>query len=186
LGFDSAGLIGFVNRTLVAGAAARKPRVPLDSRSSSSLHPGLRADGSFAAFGTACFDQTTTTKMDDTNWNLGFATNVSPDAQAATVLFDNLLVELEPARAGARSTHNQTAVQTKVATLHIPYATDQRSVTMTLDLRGFVDADSVAPVRLVACVGDKTAVIDLSADIKKRVNLNGKSKEVLSESHPDA
>ena len=39
---DSAGLIGFENRSLVAHAGVlANPRVPLDSRSSSSLHPGL-------------------------------------------------------------------------------------------------------------------------------------------------
>ncbi|HQX48616.1 MAG TPA: hypothetical protein PLY87_03710 [Planctomycetaceae bacterium] len=53
--------------------------------------------------------------------NLGFSTNVSPDAQAATILFDNLFVEVSPALKGAAATFNQTAIQTKVATLNIPY-----------------------------------------------------------------
>ena len=109
-----------------------------------------------------------------------------PTAQAATILFDNLIVDVSPAQKGAAATHNQTAIQSKVATLHIPYKTDQRSVKMTMDLRGFADVDSAASARLVACVGDKTEVVDLSADKAKKVELKGKSKCAMTEEHPDA
>lgn len=118
--------------------------------------------------------------------NLGFSTNVSPDAHAATILFDNLIVEVSPAQKGAAATHNQTAIQSKVATLHIPYKTDLRSVKMTMDLRGFADVDPAATVRLVACVGDRTEVVDLSADKAKKVELKGKVKCILTKEYPDA
>ncbi len=115
--------------------------------------------------------------------NLGIATNFSPDGQAATVIFDNLYVEVSPARKGAAFTLNQTATQTKVATLNIPYTTDQRSVKMTMDLRGFADVDSAATARLVACVGDKTAVVDLSTDT---VELKGELKSELTAENAEA
>lgn len=115
--------------------------------------------------------------------NLGFTTNVSDDGQAATIIFDNLIVEISPTQKSAAATHNQTAIQTKVATLNLPYKTDQRSVTMTMDLRGFADTDSAASARLVACAGDKTTVVDLSTD---KVKLKGKSKCALKAEHAEA
>lgn len=117
--------------------------------------------------------------------NLGIATNVSPDAQAATIIFDNLFVEISSARKGAAATHNQTAIQSKVATLHIPYKTDQRSVKMTMDLRGFTDIDSAASARLVACVGNKTEVVNLLAGKAKKLELKGKSKSEFTAEHPE-
>ena len=118
--------------------------------------------------------------------NLGFSFNVSPDSQAATILFDNLIVDIGPASKGARATQNQTAIQTKLATIHVPYTTEQRSVTMTMDLRGFAQVDSAASARLVACVGDKTQVLKLSADKANKVELKGNCKCVLAEERPDA
>jgi|GEM_PF-2256112 len=100
--------------------------------------------------------------------NLGISTNISEDMQAATVLFDN-----------------QTAVQTKVTTINVPYTTDQRSVTMTMDLRGFLNTEPGATARLVACVGDKTEVVDLSADKDKKIALKGKCKQAVIEENPD-
>jgi hypothetical protein len=118
--------------------------------------------------------------------NLGFSTSVSPDGQAATIVFDNLYVELSPAHKGAAATLNQTAVQTKLATLHIPYTTDQRSVKMTMDLRGFADVDSAATARLVVGVGDKTEAVDLSSGKDKKVQLKGECKCALSKEQPEA
>src|SRR5258708_3670692 len=95
--------------------------------------------------------------------NFDFTTDISPDGQAVTIIFSNALVSLEPARrsrAGVLS--NQTAIQTKVVTLHMPYATDLRSVTMVMNLRGFVQAEAGAAGRLVVCAGDSTTVVDLT------------------------
>jgi hypothetical protein len=117
--------------------------------------------------------------------NLGFSFNVSPDSQAATILFDNLIVDIGPASQGARTTQNQTAIQTKLATIHVPYTTGQRSVTMNMDLRGFAHVDSGGTARLVACVGDKTQVLKLSADKANKVELKGNCKCVLAEERPD-
>ncbi len=117
--------------------------------------------------------------------NLGFATNISPDKQAATIIFDNLLVEVSPAKKGTAGTLNQTAIQTKAATLNIPYKTDQRSVTMTMDIRGFADVSTAASARLVACVGDTTKVVELT-DKEMKVELKGKVKCATSTDHPDA
>jgi hypothetical protein len=118
--------------------------------------------------------------------NLGFSLNVSPDSQAATILFDNLIVEIAPASKGVRTTQNQTSIQTKLASIHVPYTTEQRSVTMSMDLRGFAHVDSGGTARLVACVGDKTQVLQLSADKAKKVELKGNCKCVLAEERPDA
>jgi hypothetical protein len=94
--------------------------------------------------------------------NLDFTTDISPDGQAVTIIFTNVAVSIEPAgqsQAGVIS--NQTAMQTKLVTLHIPYSTDQPSVTMSMNLRGFVNAGAGAGGRLVACAGDRTHVVDL-------------------------
>lgn len=112
--------------------------------------------------------------------NIGFATNVSPDGQAATLIFDNLYTEVSPVVQGARGALNQTANQPKVFTVNIPYSTDQRSVTMSLDIRGYASADPGATVRLVACVGDTTKVVDLTMEQGKGVKLKGKSKATLA------
>ena len=117
--------------------------------------------------------------------NIGFSTNVASDGQALTVIFDNLLTDLDPAQRGTIATHDQTAIETKVCTVNIPYSTDQRSVTMAMDLRGFVDADPDAIVRLVACAGDTTQVVDVSMDETNTVKLKGKSKEAIVAEHPD-
>jgi hypothetical protein len=94
--------------------------------------------------------------------NIDFTANISPDGQAVSIIFSNVVISIEPARqnqAGVIS--NQTAIQTKIVTMHIPYSTDQQSVTMIMNLRGFVNADAGADGRLVACAGDTTKVVDL-------------------------
>lgn len=112
--------------------------------------------------------------------NIGFSTNVSDDAQAATLMFDNLFTSVEQTVLTLQGTQNQTAIQSKVFTVNVPYSTDQRSVTMSMDLRGFVSVDPGATVRLVACVGDATKVIDVMPVKDKVVKLKGKSKETYA------
>ena len=115
--------------------------------------------------------------------NIGFGTNVSDDGQVATVIFDNVSIEADPV---GKSTHgsvaNQTEMQTKTVTLNIPYSTDQRSLEMRVDVRGYSDADTGATARLIACVGDTTKVIDLTPD-EKEVKLKGNSKQRLAADH---
>ena len=118
--------------------------------------------------------------------NTGFSTNVSPDGLAATVVFDNLLVAANPAQKGQTSTQNQTALQTKVVTIHIPYTTDQKSVTMTMDIRGYLGTDSAGVAKLVVCAGGATKVVDLSTTKTKEVKLKGKSKGEITPEHPGA
>jgi hypothetical protein len=94
--------------------------------------------------------------------NLDFTTNISPDGQAVTIIFSNAVVSIEPARQSqAGVIDNQTAVQTKMVTMHLPYSTDQPRVTMIMNLRGFVNAEAGADGRLVACAGNITKVVDL-------------------------
>jgi hypothetical protein len=114
--------------------------------------------------------------------NIGFATDISDDGQATTIIFDNLLVSVEPAR--PRALRDHTAIQTKVFTVHIPYSTDQQSVTMLMDLRGFVDARAGADVRLVACAGGTTKVVALSTDECNLAKLKGTSKDAIAAEHP--
>lgn len=111
--------------------------------------------------------------------NIGFSTTVTADQQVATLVFDNLSTDINPVVQGARGALNQTASQSRVFTVNIPYTTDQRSVKMFLDLRGYVSSVPGATVRLVACAGDATQVIDLTAKKDVTVKLKGKSKEAL-------
>lgn len=117
--------------------------------------------------------------------NTGFAFDVSPDKQVVTVIFDNLHQEVAPASKGLTGTLGQTASQTKVFTLEVPFSTDQQSVGMTLDLRGYASADKHACVKLVAHAGDKTQVIDVLGAAGGKsgapVKLKGKAKESLGE-----
>ena len=69
--------------------------------------------------------------------NIGFSTNVSPDRQALTILFDNVSQEVARTQKGEAGTLGQTLSATRVVTLEVPYSTDQRSVKMAMDLRGF-------------------------------------------------
>jgi hypothetical protein len=94
--------------------------------------------------------------------NHGIATNISHDGQAATIIFDNLVVDVGPAVKSIASTSNQTAIQTKVLTVNVPYATDQSNLKFTMDIRGIVDHDWSSSTRLIACAGDKTKIVDLS------------------------
>lgn len=111
--------------------------------------------------------------------NIGFATNVSQDKQVATLIFDNLFTEVNPVVQGAQGAFNQTSNQSKVFTVNVPYTTDQRSVKMTMDLRGYVSVDPGATVRLIACAGDTTQIVNLTCEDKK-IDLKGQSKAALA------
>ena len=114
--------------------------------------------------------------------NIGFSTNVSSDGQAAVLIFDNLYTDVNQTITGAAGALNQTLTQTKVFTVNIPYSTDQRSVSMHMDLRGYASVDPGATVRLIACVGDATQVIDVTPVKDQVVKLKGTSKEALATS----
>ncbi len=111
--------------------------------------------------------------------NIGFATNISRDKQAATIIFDNTYVELNSVQTTSGNVVSQTEIQTKVVTVRIPYSTENRSVKMRIDIRGFVDSGSCAAARLVAIVGDATQVIDLSRD-EGEIELKGIAKQTLA------
>jgi hypothetical protein len=117
--------------------------------------------------------------------NIGMATNITQDNQVATLLFDNLIVSVEPAQNGAATTLNQTAIQTKAFTVNVPFTTDQRSLPFTLEVRGFAQQDPEAIVRLIACVGDTTKIIDLSSDPAQVIKLKGKSKPAIVAAQPN-
>ena len=118
--------------------------------------------------------------------NTGFATNVSRDGQTAGILFDNAYVSVDPPQQGARSTHNQTAIQTKVISLEVPYTGQpEESLAMAMDIRGFRSAHPGASVRLVACAGDATEVVNLSGKQPKSVKLKGKTKAALTTEDDD-
>ena len=107
--------------------------------------------------------------------NIDFTMNFSPDGQAVTIIFSNVHMAIEPV---------QPSIQTKVFTLHIPYFTDQPSVTMTMDLRGSISTDAGMDVRLVACAGDTTKVVDLLTDAGHTIALRGRSKDAMAAAHP--
>lgn len=112
--------------------------------------------------------------------NIGFSTNVSSDHQSAGLKFDNLYTEVNRTVIGSAGALNQTLTQSKVFTVNIPYSTDQQRVTMHMDLRGYASVDPGATVRLIACVGDATQVIDVTPVKDKVVQLKGTSKEALA------
>jgi hypothetical protein len=107
--------------------------------------------------------------------NLDFVTDISPDGEAMTIIFSNLSLTVAPLA---------PAIRTKVFTLNLPYATDQASVTMTMDLRGAIAADAGRDVRLVACAGDTTQVVNLSAPPGQEYGLKGTAKDALAATHP--
>src|SRR5690349_21367923 len=75
--------------------------------------------------------------------NLDFMTDISPDWEAVTINFRNVEIGIGPAQLlPGGGTLDQTAIQTKVVTLHIPYSTARPSVTMRMALHG-----RVAPVQ---------------------------------------
>lgn len=126
-------------------------------------------------FVVGMFAMATTLQADDTKLqksiriasNIGYSINVSDDQQVATVHFDNAVVEVNGVPASASGVTGQTDVQTRTFTLRVPYATEARSVTMVMDVRGYHDVDPSANARLVACVGSVTQSVDLS---KKNVS----------------
>src|SRR5262245_16403839 len=88
-----------------------------------------------------------------------------PNGRALTINFSNAEIGIGPAQQlPAGEILGQTALQTKVVTLHIPYPTDQPRVKMRMVLRGLVapiQAEAGVAVQLVACAGDTTTVVDL-------------------------
>lgn len=106
--------------------------------------------------------------------NTGFVTSVTEDGQVVTLIFDNLLVDINRTADGARGATDQTAIQTKVFTVNLPFSTDGKSVRMAMDVRGYVSADPEATARLVAVAGDVAKPLDLATEA---VELKGKSKE---------
>ena len=107
--------------------------------------------------------------------NLDFVTSLSPDGEAVTIIFSNLFLAVEPL---------EPAIRTKVCTLNLPYTTDQASVTMTMDLRGAILAETGREVRLVACAGDTTHVVDLSAQPEQGCAERGTARDALIATHP--
>jgi len=90
---------------------------------------------------------------------------VSP--RGLTVMFSNAEIDIKPAEADRAGIRNQTAIQTKVITLNIPYSSAQPSLQMRLSLQGIMDpvqAEAGVNVRLVVCAADTTRVVNLSPD----------------------
>jgi hypothetical protein len=120
--------------------------------------------------------------------NIGFSTNISPDKQALTVLFDNLNQQVPRTQKGQSGTLGQTDSQSKVFTLDVPFTSEQKSVRMAMDVRGFASADGDACVKLIAHAGETTKVIDVfeaSTDTAGTpVKLKGRGKEMLRAAAP--
>ena len=112
--------------------------------------------------------------------NTGFTTTVSEDGQATTLIFDNLYTQVGPTVVGAQGAFNQTVSEPKVFTVNVPYSTDQETVTMHIDVRGFASVDPGASVKLVACVGGSARVLQVVPAKNKSVKLKGKSKEAFA------
>jgi len=98
--------------------------------------------------------------------NLIITVTPAPDQRALTIIFSNAVVSIAAATRSQLSgtINNQTALQTKVITLRIPYSTDQPNVVIRLSLRGNVNYLRTAlgvHVRLVAYVGDATEIVNL-------------------------
>jgi hypothetical protein len=121
--------------------------------------------------------------------NLGFATSTSPDGLVTTVLFDNLLVSTEPAGGTAQGVVQPTAVDSRVATLHVPIeAKAGEPVKVWLDVRGYVLVHPAARVALVVHAGEKTAAVDVLGSIPvppaPPVELKGQAKQTAIANDP--
>ena len=98
--------------------------------------------------------------------NLDFAVlPISP--RELTIVFTNARVELGP----TGSFVNQTAIQTKVITLNIPYSSDQPVLEMRLRIQGYaelIEAEAGVHFRLVVCAGSMTKVVNATPDFSER------------------
>jgi hypothetical protein len=112
--------------------------------------------------------------------NITYDTALSVDGQVLALIFDNLSVEVARPVKGQSGVFNQTAIDTKLFTVEVPYATDLRSVDMSIEIRGTCIVEQGGVVRLVACAGGATKVIDLSAKSGKKVALKGQAKAKLA------
>ncbi|PQO45474.1 hypothetical protein [Blastopirellula marina] len=112
--------------------------------------------------------------------NVGYAVNVSDDGKAMGVIFDNVVVDLSATTTSQRGTQNQTSIQTKLFTLLLPCKSDDKTLSVTADVRGFVSTDQGARARLIVCAGDATHVVKLTAT-KEEVVFKGSCKEKLVE-----
>lgn len=99
-------------------------------------------------------------------------TGFSDDGQAVTVLFRNLDAALDG--------HRGPSVNTRAVTVALPIANESQEVSVTQDIRGYVDVDESARAVLVVNAGGKTTVVDLKQ--QKDKGKEGYEKEGSKES----
>jgi hypothetical protein len=85
-----------------------------------------------------------------------FSQAFSPDDQAVTLLFENLL-----AGVGGR---DRTLVATQVASFTLPVSDSATALRVQLNIRGYVQTQPGTRAVLVAHLGDTTALASLPAD----------------------
>jgi hypothetical protein len=106
--------------------------------------------------------------------NIGMSTTISPDGQAVTVLFDNLIVETSIVK-------RQPLVATRTETLRIPIKNSQDDVTVIHDVRGFLSADKARAALVIQACG-KTTVVDLPKAVEDAEDHPAKRKRKAPES----
>jgi len=85
--------------------------------------------------------------------SLGISSNFSDDGLAATLLFDNLVIDMNGMR--------DILVRTKAVSLTIPIINEASDTHFIQDIRGFVDVDEGARAVFVVQAAGKTHVVDL-------------------------
>jgi hypothetical protein len=105
-----------------------------------------------------------------------FVTAFSPDSQAVTMIFSNLLIDTEIGRGTLPS------VQTNKFT-YVLQPESSKEVYVTQDIRGFVSISGSGSASLVIHSGGKTTVVDLKKAIEEA---RGGAKKATSETHGKA
>jgi hypothetical protein len=106
-----------------------------------------------------------------------FVTAFSPDSQAVTIAFGNLLIGTE---SGTRV--RLPSVQTNKFT-YVLQPESSKEVYVTQDIRGFVTTSGSGSASLVIHSGGKTSVVDLKKAIEEA---RGGAKKATSETHGKA
>ena len=105
-----------------------------------------------------------------------FVTAFSPDSQAVTMIFSNLLIGTEIGRGTLPS------VQTNKFT-YVLQPESSKEVYVTQDIRGFASTSGSSSASLVIHSGGKTTVVDLKKAIEEA---RGGAKKATSETHGKA
>lgn len=109
--------------------------------------------------------------------DLNYASIISPDGHAVTVLFDDFMLESRPLRAAP-------LVATRAQTLRIPVAENSQDLDLTIDIRGFVSTHERAHATLILHACGESTVVDIAEAIKAAKGTPATKEELSQRSAP--